>query len=201
MSMSHSVLSVSAAPAQVSRECAECEEEEKGGKLQRKAAGTAETAIGEAPSSVHAALRSQGQPLDAATRAFFEPRFGRGSRAATPLTENRYDFDGVRIHTGAGAAEAAREINGRAFTVGDHIVFGAGEYAPKTPSGQRQMDRELTHVIQQNRGPDAEMKTRNSIVAERLAAPTVQGAWKLAGESSSGTKQASSAAWRPSEQT
>ena len=56
---------------QVSRKCAECEEEDK---LQKKEAATAAPALSEAPASVHATLRSPGQPLDAATRAFFEPR-------------------------------------------------------------------------------------------------------------------------------
>jgi hypothetical protein len=38
---------------------------------------TARPALGEAPASVHEVLRSPGQPLDLATRAYFEPRFGR----------------------------------------------------------------------------------------------------------------------------
>ena len=39
---------------------------------------------GEVPGIVHDVLRSPGQPLDAGTRAFMEPRFG-------------YDFGDVRI--------------------------------------------------------------------------------------------------------
>jgi murein DD-endopeptidase MepM/ murein hydrolase activator NlpD len=37
----------------------------------------------------------------------------------------------------------------RAFTVGDHIVVGAGEYAPGTYSGQHLIAHELAHVVQQ----------------------------------------------------
>ena len=77
MRMPNPGMSVAAAPLQVSRKCAICEKEEKDEKrVQKKSAGPAEASIGEAPASVHAALRSPGQPLDAASRAYFEPRFG-----------------------------------------------------------------------------------------------------------------------------
>ena len=85
-----------------------------------------------------AALRGGGQPLSAP--AFFEPRFGR-------------DFSGVRVHTGAEAAEAAQSVNARAFTVGTNVVFGAGEYAPGTSDGRRLLAHELTHVAQQEDRP------------------------------------------------
>lgn len=82
------------------------------------------------------AIRGGGQPLPEPVRAFFEPRFER-------------DFSGVRVHTDARAAEAAREVNARAFTVGKDIVFSEGEYVPETNVGQRLLGHELTHVIQQ----------------------------------------------------
>jgi hypothetical protein len=67
---------------------------------------------------VHEVLRSPGQPLDAATRAYFEPRFGK-------------DFSGVRVHTDAAAGQSARDVEAQAYTVGaDHLVFGAGRYVP-----------------------------------------------------------------------
>ena len=69
-------------------------------------------------------------------RAFFEPRFG-------------YDFSKVRIHADNRAVETAQALNARAFIVGRDIVFGAGEYAPKTPQGKRLIAHELTHVVQQ----------------------------------------------------
>ena len=105
--------------------------------LQRSAAGAA---VGETvPPIVHDVLRSPGQPLDRATRAFMEPRFGQ-------------DFGGVRIHTGAKAHEAASSIDARAFTSNGSIAFGAGEYAPQTQSGRRLLAHELTHVVQQRPG-------------------------------------------------
>jgi ribosomal protein S20 len=77
-----------------------------------------------------------GEPLSPSLRSVFEPRFG-------------YDFSGVRMHTGAGAAGAALALNARAFTVGDHIFFGGGEYQPASAAGRRLIAHELTHTIQQ----------------------------------------------------
>ncbi|NDJ79273.1 MAG: DUF4157 domain-containing protein [Chloroflexi bacterium] len=89
-----------------------------------------------APSVTHDVLRSPGQPLDGATRAFMEPRFGRA-------------FRHVRVHTGSKASESARAMNALAYTWQNDIVFGAGQYAPHTPRGQRLLAHELTHVVQQ----------------------------------------------------
>ena len=96
------------------------------------------TAIPGIPPVVHAVLnRGGGQPLDTATRAFMKPRFG-------------HDFSRVRIHADERAAESAQSINALAYTVGNDIVFGAGQYAPMTAMGQRLLAHELTHTIQQS---------------------------------------------------
>jgi len=60
-----------------------------------------------------------------------------------------YDFSQVRVHTDFKAAESADAVNALAYTVGSHIVFGAGQYAPSSISGKRLVAHELTHVIQQ----------------------------------------------------
>ena len=91
---------------------------------------------GAAPAIVSEVLGSSGQPLDAQARAFMEPRFG-------------HDFSRVRIHTGAPAAEAARAVNAVAFTMGDDVVFAAGQYDPGTRVGKSLLAHELTHVVQQ----------------------------------------------------
>lgn len=80
-----------------------------------------------------------GQPLSAPLRAFFEPRLGR-------------NLGNVRIHTDARAAQAAREVDARAYTLGRDVVFGAGEYQPDTDSGRRLLAHELVHVAQQGAG-------------------------------------------------
>jgi len=91
------------------------------------------------PPIVHEVLRSPGQVLDAATRAFMEPRFG-------------HDFSGVRVHTDAKAAESARAVNALAYTVGRDVVFGAVQYSPHSLAGRRLMAHELAHVAQQYQG-------------------------------------------------
>lgn len=59
------------------------------------------------------------------------------------------DFSDVRIHNDSQAAEAAEAMNAKAFTIGNDIVFGAGQYAPHTDSGKELLTHELTHVAQQ----------------------------------------------------
>jgi hypothetical protein len=102
--------------------------------LQRTAATQTEPTT--VPSIVHEVLRSSGQPLDTATRAFMEPRFG-------------HDFSRVRVHTDSRAAESARAVNALAYTVGRDVVFRTGQYAPGTSKGQSLLAHELTHVVQQ----------------------------------------------------
>ena len=92
------------------------------------------------PPIVHDVLRSPGQPLDAATRSFMEPRFGR-------------DFSGVRAHTDSEAAKSAGAVNALAYTVGRHVVFAEGQYAPVTEAGRRLIAHELVHTIQQHGMP------------------------------------------------
>jgi len=55
----------------------------------------------------------------------------------------------VLVHTGAKAAESARAVNALAYTVGRHIVFGAGQYAPGITAEKNVLAHELTHVVQQ----------------------------------------------------
>jgi hypothetical protein len=89
--------------------------------------------------SVGETLRSPGQPLDRASRAFFEPRFG-------------HDFSQVRVHADETAARSARAVNATAYTVGNHIVLGRDASAPSTPGGSRLLAHELAHVVQQSSG-------------------------------------------------
>jgi Domain of unknown function (DUF4157) len=69
--------------------------------------------------------------------------------AARRSPRRYYDFSQVRVHADAGAAESARAVGARAYTVGSDVVFGAGEYAPDTEAGRSLLAHELTHVLQQ----------------------------------------------------
>src|SRR5215212_4000693 len=68
-------------------------------------------------------VSSPGHPLDPISRADMESRFVR-------------DFSSVRIHTDARAAEAAEALSANAYTVGSHVVFGAGRFQPATRQGR-----------------------------------------------------------------
>lgn len=119
--------------------CAECKGEQSGDKHERgqmKPAGPGSAGAIEAPAVVHEALRSPGQPLDATSRAFMEPRFG-------------HDFNQVRVHNDLQAARSAKALHARAYTVGRDVAFAERQYAPSTPQGQALLAHELTHVVQQ----------------------------------------------------
>jgi len=60
-----------------------------------------------------------------------------------------HGFAHVRVHTNREAIESASGMSARAYTVGGHIVFGAGEYAPTSNAGRRLLAHELAHVVQQ----------------------------------------------------
>lgn len=79
---------------------------------------------------------SPARPLDDGARRWFEPRFGR-------------DLGQVRVHADPVAAASAARVDALAYTVGHHIVFGAGQYVPGTPAGRHLIAHELAHVLQQ----------------------------------------------------
>jgi hypothetical protein len=177
----------------LSGDCEECS-----GKrltVQRHTGGSAEASS--APPIVHDVLNSPGQPLDADTRAFMEPRFGHSfgripvfstqpqrhseslmigqshdqyeqqadasasriaDATAAATTERRADFGSVRVHTDSRAAESARAVGARAYTVGHQVVFDAGRYAPQTNEGRALLAHELTHVLQQTDGGAAGLR-------------------------------------------
>jgi hypothetical protein len=87
------------------------------------------------PPTVQQMVDGPAQPLDSGTRAYMEERLGQ-------------DLQDVRIHTGHRAAEAARLLSASAFTIGSHVAFGAGQFAPTTGSGRRLLAHELAHVVQ-----------------------------------------------------
>jgi hypothetical protein len=121
----------------IQRKCASCNDGEEKKGVQRKVENTSATAS--VPDSFIQNL-GEGQSLDPATRAFMEPRFGQ-------------EFSGVRVHTDAKAAEAARAVDARAFTMGRDVVFGEGNYAPQSVSGRQLLAHELAHVVQNDLAP------------------------------------------------
>jgi len=75
--------------------------------------------------------------------------------------DGKFDLSQVRIHTDARAAESARAVNALAYTVGNNIVFGAGQFAPWTQKGQHLLAHELTHVVQQTMSGTSQIQSRD----------------------------------------
>ena len=105
------------------------------GTLSRSVAGLDQASTEAAPASVRTALAEPGRSPGAAARDDLERRYG-------------HDFGAVRVHTDAGAARSARDVDALAYTVGQHIVFGEGSYSPDTPLGRHVLAHELAHVVQ-----------------------------------------------------
>jgi hypothetical protein len=92
-------------------------------------------------SPVHDVIgKGGGTPLDESTRATMESSFGQ-------------DFSDVRVHTDAKASASAEAVGANAYTVGNDMVFRSGHFDSSSPTGQRTIAHELTHVVQQRSGP------------------------------------------------
>ena len=114
----------------------------------------------EVPPAVRDVMRSPGQALDPTTRSFMEARFA-------------HDFGAIRVHTDGAAATSSQELGARAYTVGRHIAFGAGQFVLGTTLGRRLLAHELAHTIQQGesganapavqRAMKFELQTANSV--------------------------------------
>lgn len=102
--------------------------------------GQATQGAGQVPASVERVLGDSGRALETGLSQEMGERFG-------------HDFSQVRVHTGGEAEQSAREVNARAYTVGQHIVFGAGGFQPQSREGRRLLAHELTHVVQQSGNP------------------------------------------------
>ena len=113
----------------------ECEHEEN--ELHRHASGPAPQDV---PGIVHDVLGSSGTPLPEDARRDMQRRLG-------------HDFAAVRIHTDAQAAEAADAVRARAFTVGQRVAFGRGQFDPTSSTGREVLAHELVHTIQQRHQP------------------------------------------------
>ena len=108
-----------------------------GGAIQGKAVDGANASA--APTRDAVAVRSQlknGQPLSGSVRSRMERGFGQS-------------LSGVRLHTDSVAARLTHSFSARAFTIGNDIAFGEGQYRPESIAGDALLAHELAHTIQQ----------------------------------------------------
>ena len=123
---------------------------------------------GPRPEDPHSVLGQLGRggPLDGSVRSRMEPVFG-------------VSFSDVQLHTGSRASSLASQMNARAFTVGEHLAFGPGEYRPGTPEGDALLAHELAHTLQQGAGnrSDGVASEMLESEADRSAAGAVVSLW------------------------
>ena len=98
----------------------------------------------------HSSEALEQEAEQAAVRVSDQPLHNQESSANAPPFA--HDFSRVRIHTDARAAASAHAVHALAYTVGDHIVFGSGQFSTDTKAGRRLLAHELTHTVQQAGG-------------------------------------------------
>jgi hypothetical protein len=129
----------------------------------------------DSPAAVRDSL-GRGRPLDGGARARMESAYG-------------VAFGDVRIHADTSSAHLADRFNARAFTIGDHVAFGAGEYRPGTVVGDALIAHELAHVVQQRGAADSDAPMRADggglqameHEADSMAATAVASHWHAGG--------------------
>ncbi|NJL22016.1 MAG: DUF4157 domain-containing protein [Leptolyngbyaceae cyanobacterium SM1_3_5] len=104
--------------------------------------------------------RSEHEADRVASQIFQPARFRQHEAAATQRPAD-LNFDRVRIHADEPAATSARSVHALAYTVGQDIVFAAGQYQPASTLGKQLIAHELAHVMQQ----------RSQIALQRQPAP------------------------------
>jgi hypothetical protein len=108
------------------------------GVIQRKARDASGVA-GDAEPAIAAAATSSSAALPAPLLRKFEASLGA-------------ELSGVRIHTGGASADAAHAVGARAYTLGQGIHFGAGQYDPSSAGGEHLIAHEVAHTVQQRGG-------------------------------------------------
>ncbi len=124
--------------------------------------------------AVTRAAGSAGSPLPDRLRSSMEHSLG-------------VDLDGVRVHTGAESAAAAKAVQARAYTAGQDIHFASGSYDPESSDGQRLIAHEVAHTVQQRGSaagvPQSKLELSAPGDAQEVAADRFADAF-LAGERS-----------------
>ena len=129
----------------------------RGDHLERDADRLAGRVLAAAPTPDWTGPLSDDAPLPGKLRGHFEPILGR-------------DLSEVRVHIGPDSAATAAALQSAAFTSGNDIHFGTGQFRPGSPRGLRLLAHELAHVLQQGSRVDAPLIQRAPIPTEAAVA-------------------------------
>lgn len=145
------------------------------------------------PSADPRAVQQQlgdGQTISGAQASRFGQAFGKS-------------FSDVRIHTDSKAVQLSKQMGARAFTVGNHVAFGAGEYRPGSITGDALMAHELAHVQQQRGGETRGLQAKSGASygaletdADNAAVGVVSSLWGQTKEFAQGLGKQTGAALR-----
>jgi len=105
-------------------------------KVQKKDAGVSSVPSNNASNYI-GSLNGKGKALASSTNYFFSSRMG-------------YDFSNVKVHTDKEAAQSAKGVNAKAYTIGNNVVFNEGQYNTESSEGKKLLAHELAHVVQQD---------------------------------------------------
>lgn len=111
--------------------------------VQKKEAATSSS--GTSAASYINSMNGKGAPLSKSVQLFFGERMG-------------YNFGRVKVHTDKEAADSAKAVNAKAYTVGNHVVFNEGQFNQESDEGKKLMAHELVHVMQQDTGTKVNRK-------------------------------------------
>lgn len=103
-----------------------------------------------------------GRYLDPDVRSTMERTFGQ-------------DLGHVQVHVGSDGDRVAKAVNGAAVTIGDHIFFTSGNFAPNTDRGRYVLAHELAHVVQQRLAGSVSKSQALEGEAEQAGASAVLG--------------------------
>jgi hypothetical protein len=147
----------------IQQKCEHCEREEKlqekgeesNGTIRRKSIFESND---EASPQIERSLdasKGSGSPLPDQTRGQMENSFAS-------------DFSAVKIHTDERAVQMNKELGAQAFTHGNDIYFGSGNYNTDHTAGKHLLAHELTHVVQQgkNAGKGVRKSPKDTIQAK-----------------------------------
>jgi hypothetical protein len=134
------------------------------------------------PAAIQEQINGEGssRPLEGGVQSRMERAFG-------------HNFSHVRVHTDPRAAQLSSDLNARAFTIGNDVAFGAGEYRPGTLVGDALIAHELAHVVQQggattSAAPTARGATEYSNLEEDADTSAVEAMVSLWGGAKAGLK-------------
>ncbi|HEY1817504.1 MAG TPA: DUF4157 domain-containing protein [Kofleriaceae bacterium] len=109
------------------------------GLIQRKAERDANGVAAGADAAIASASSTSGMSLPAPIQRKFEASLGA-------------DLSSVRVHTGGESQAAASAVGAKAYTMGQDVHFGAGQYNPTSSAGEHLLAHEVAHTVQQQGG-------------------------------------------------